>query len=129
LRVAILTLARGPADQDEKLGIAANAPTKMKSHPHHMSVVQRGVRSSAIARAIGRTEPASSAAWIQRCRVFSSSTARSRSPRLLHERIEQWIVKRFEGLEGLGWFRRSDQYSDSGPLARNTIAIYTVADV
>jgi hypothetical protein len=47
----------------------------------------------------------------------------------LHEWIEQWIVKRLEGLKGLDWFRRSDQYSDSGPLARNTVAIYTVADV
>jgi hypothetical protein len=42
---------------------------------------------------------------------------------LLHEWIEQGIVKYFERLEGLDGFRRPDQYSDSGPLARNTIAI------
>jgi hypothetical protein len=62
-------------------------------------------------------------------RVCSSSTTRSGSPILLDEWIEQWIVKRLEGLKGLDWFRRSDQCSDSGPLARNTVAIYTVADV
>src|SRR6266705_134898 len=42
---------------------------------------------------------------------------------LLHECIEQWIVKRLERLKGLDWFRRPDQYSDSCPLARNTVAI------
>ena len=47
---------------------------------------------------------------------------------LLHEWIEQWIVKRLECLKGLDWFRRSDQNSDSGSLARNTVAICAVAD-
>src|SRR5215471_2790909 len=47
---------------------------------------------------------------------------------LLHEWIEQWIVKRLERLKSLDWFRRPDQYSDSGTLARNTVAICAVAD-
>jgi hypothetical protein len=47
---------------------------------------------------------------------------------LLHEWIEQWIVKRLEGLKALDGFRRSDQSSDSGPLAGNTVAICTVAN-
>jgi hypothetical protein len=46
----------------------------------------------------------------------------------MHEWIEQWIVKRLEGLKSLDWLRRPDQYSDSGPLARNTVAICAVAD-
>jgi hypothetical protein len=56
-------------------------------------------------------------------------SVRIRAPRiLLHERIEQWIVKRLEGLKALDRFRRSDQSSNSGPLASNTVAICAVAD-
>ena len=47
---------------------------------------------------------------------------------LLHEWIEQWVVKRLERLKDLDWFRRPDQYFDSGPLARDTVTICTVAD-
>jgi hypothetical protein len=47
---------------------------------------------------------------------------------LLHDWIEQSIVKCLERLKDLDWFRRPDQYSDSGPLARNTVAICAVAD-
>src|SRR5215510_13033290 len=47
---------------------------------------------------------------------------------LLHEWTEQWIVKRLEGLKTLDGFRRSDQSSDSGSLAGNTVAICAVAD-
>ena len=42
--------------------------------------------------------------------------------------IEQWIVKRLEGLKGRGGFRRPDQNSDAGPFARDTVAICAVAD-
>jgi hypothetical protein len=43
----VLALARRTVDNRNviRLGIAANAPTKTASQPHHMSVVQRGVRS------------------------------------------------------------------------------------
>ena len=44
----MLALARRTVDNRNviRLGPAANAPTKTASQPHHMSVVQRGVRSS-----------------------------------------------------------------------------------
>src|SRR5262252_8996663 len=44
----VLALARRTVDNRNviRFGIAANAPTKTASQSHHMSVVQRGVRSS-----------------------------------------------------------------------------------
>src|SRR5262245_50771956 len=47
---------------------------------------------------------------------------------LLHEWIEQRIVKRLERLKAHDWSRRPDQYSYSRPLARNTVAIRSVTD-
>src|SRR5262249_42997860 len=47
---------------------------------------------------------------------------------LLHEWIEKRVMKSFECLKALDRSRRPDQYSDSGPLARNTVAICSVAD-
>src|SRR6201984_1850955 len=47
-RDVVLAFPRRTVDKRNviRLGIAANAPPKTASQPHHMSVVQRGVRSS-----------------------------------------------------------------------------------